>query len=94
MSELTFLHFPDESTAKKATGWWSKSKGWVMPTTSLQIAVRGVLYNDDGEYAEDGTVIKEPTVKQGFFIDVLYGEIPEKARGYIVTPVDPEFILA
>ncbi|EFA4476337.1 hypothetical protein [Escherichia coli] len=94
MSRLTYLRFPDEATARAATGWWSEGAGWIEPTPQLQIAVRGVLYNNDGEYAEDGTIITEPTAKPGFHIDVINGDIPEPSRQYIVTPDNPEFVLA
>lgn len=94
LSELTYLCFPDEKTAQAVTGWWSNEAGWAAPTKSLQFAVRGTLYNDDGEYDADGNVTKEPTQQAGFFIDVIYGDIPEAARHYIVTPSNPKYVLA
>ncbi|EMG9222362.1 hypothetical protein V5353_003459 [Enterobacter hormaechei] len=94
MSKLTYLHFPDEETAKEISGWWGAETGWVKPSKTLQIAVRGVLYNDDGEYGENGEVITEPTIIPGFHIDVIYGDISIDIQKYIVEPVNPYFILA
>jgi hypothetical protein len=92
---MQYLKFPDEATAKKSTGWWTKKSGWAAPTPTLQIAVRGVLYNNDGEYdPETGDVIREPTQRDGFFIDVIYGDIPQAARQYIIAPDHPDFVLA
>lgn len=92
---MIYLRFPDETTAQKVSGWWSKKSGWVAPTPSLQIAVRGVLYNDDAEYDPDTEeLIKEPSQKDGFFIDVIYGDIPQVAQNYIVIPANPDFVLA
>lgn len=92
---MTNLVFSDETTARTVTGWWSKKSGWVAPTPALQISVRGTLYNDDAEFdTETGRVIKEPSKKDGFFIDVLYGEIPVDAQRYIVSPDHPLFVLA
>ncbi|HHV9275768.1 TPA: hypothetical protein ACUSTA_001246 [Escherichia coli] len=95
MNKLTYLFFPDEKTAKITTGFWDKKAGcWAEPAKSLQFSVRGALYNADGEYAEDGSVIKEPTIRPGFYIDVIYGDIPQPARQYRVTPSTPEYVLA
>lgn len=91
---MKYLQFPDEKTARSVTGWWSKKAGWITPSPELQIAVRGVLYNDDGEYDSVGNTTKEPTALPGFHVDVIYGEIPEAAQQYIVTPSDPDFVLA
>lgn len=92
---MKYLQFPDEKVARSATGWWSKKAGWITPSPELQIAVRGVLYNDDGEYnANTGDVIKEPTAQTGYHIDVIYGAIPEAAQQFIVTPSAPDFVLA
>ncbi|HAZ7413386.1 hypothetical protein RSW05_11710 [Escherichia coli] len=91
---MIYLQFPDEATARTASGWWLKKSGWPAPTPELQIAVRGELYNDDGEYDNAGGVIKEPSTKDGFFIDVIYGDIPADARIFIVTPSHPDFVLA
>ncbi|EFI9520617.1 TPA: hypothetical protein OB850_002431 [Escherichia coli] len=92
---MIYLQFPDEATAKSTTGWWSKSAGWASPTPELQIAVRGVLLNNDGEYDPDtGEMIKEPSRKDGFFIDVICGYIPTEAQQYIVIPNHPYFVLA
>ncbi|MEF4449919.1 hypothetical protein U9Z59_01050 [Escherichia coli] len=91
---MIYLQFPDEATAKSTTGWWSKSAGWASPTPELQIAVRGVLYSDDGEYDADENVIKEPTLKDGYHIDVIYGLIPEAAQKFIINPSTPEYVLA
>ncbi|WP_407211905.1 hypothetical protein [Enterobacter hormaechei] len=92
---MIYLRFLDESAAKNATGWWSKEAGWITPSPELQIAVRGVLSNDDGEYNPNtGEVIQEPTVQPGYHIDVIYGAIPEEAQQFIVTPSDPDFVLA
>lgn len=91
---IKYLCFPDEFTARKTTGWWSKKSGWIAPTPQLQIAVRGVLYSDDGEYDADGNVIKEPTLKDGYHIDVIYGLIPEAAQKFIINPSTPEYVLA
>lgn len=90
---IKYLCFPDEFTARKTTGWWSKKSGWIAPTPQLQIAVRGVLYSDDGEYDADGNVIKEPTLKDGYHIDVIYGLIPEAAQKFIINPSTPEYVL-
>ncbi|QCT21770.1 hypothetical protein FEM41_19985 [Jejubacter calystegiae] len=92
---MRYLQFPDEPTAKKSTGWWSKKSGWIAPTPALQIAVRGVLYNDDGVYDETtGECITPPTQRPGFHVDVIYGDIPAAAQRYIVVPDDPDFVLA
>lgn len=92
---MQYLRFPDEATAKSVTGWWSKKAGWLTPSPSLQIAVRGVLYNNDGEYdAETGETIKEPSRKDGFYIDVIKGAIPVDAQKYIIKPDNPDFVLA
>ncbi|MEP9180089.1 hypothetical protein ABKT77_15130 [Enterobacter cloacae] len=91
---MKYLQFPDEKTARSATGWWSKEAGWIIPSPELQIAVRGVLYNSDGEYDEAGNVIKEPTLKDGYHIDVIYGLIPEAAQKFIINPSTPEYVLA
>ncbi|HEB4902547.1 hypothetical protein ACLET0_14415 [Escherichia coli] len=91
---MIYLVFPDEATAKKS-GWWSKESGWVAPTPTLQIAVRGVLYNDDGVYDDEtGECITPPTPRPGFHIDVIYGDIPAEAQQYIVAPEKPDFVLA
>ncbi len=94
MSRLTYLRFPDEATARAATGWWSEGAGWAVPTKSIQFSVRGALYNSDGEYDEAGNVIKEPTLKDGYHIDVIYGLIPEAAQKFIINPSTPEYVLA
>lgn len=92
---MQYLRFPDEATAKKLTGWWSKKAGWTDPSSSLQIVVRGTLYNDDGEYDPDTRkTIKEPSKRDCFFIDVIYGDIPAEAQQFIVTPEHPNFVLA
>lgn len=72
---MKYLAFPDEATAKKSTGWWSKKAGRAAPTPQLQIAARGVLYNDDGVYDDEtGECITPPTQQPGFHIDVIYGD--------------------
>lgn len=92
---MQYLRFPDEAIAKSSSGWWSKKAGWQSPTPMLQIVVRGTLYNDDGEYDPDTrATIKEPSKRDGFFIDVIYGDIPATAQQYIVTPTHPDFVLA
>ncbi|KLQ27233.1 hypothetical protein [Enterobacter hormaechei] len=92
---MIYLQFPDEATAKSSTGWWTKKSGWEAPTPELQIAVRGVLLNNDGEYDPLTTeVIKEPSKRDGFFVDVIYGDIPAEAQQYIITPAHPDFVLA
>lgn len=92
---MQYLKFPDEATAKSATGWWSKKAGWVAPTPELQIAVRGIVYNNDGVYdTETGECITPPTMLDGFYIDVLYGEILATAQPFIITPSKPSFVLA
>ncbi len=92
---MTHLVFPSETVARSATGWWSKKTGWPPPSLTLQISVRGVLYNDDAELdTETGKVSKEPSKRDGFFIDVIYGDIPAEAQGYIVSPNHPLFVLA
>lgn len=90
---MIYLQFPDESTARVTTGWWGKKSGWAAPTPALQIAVRGVQF-DDAEYDDSGNMTKPPAPQPGFHIDVIYGEIPEAARQYIVTPAEPDFVLA
>lgn len=89
-----YLKFPDEQTAIKCCPEWRTGKRWIQPTLRTEIAVRGTLYNDDGEYDEDGSTIKQPTPKVGFFIDVIRGEIPEAARQYVVHPATPDFVLS
>lgn len=92
---MIYLVFPDEATAKKLTGWWSKKYGWAAPTPELQIAVRGVLYNNDGVYDDDTSeCITPPTPRPGFSVDVIYGDIPPAAQRYIVEPAAPDFVLA
>lgn len=91
---IKYLCFPDEFTARKTTGWWSKKSGWIAPTPQLQIAVRGVLYSDDGEYDADGNVTTQPKALPGFHVDVIYGVIPEAAQKFIINPSTPEYILA
>ncbi|MCD1124826.1 hypothetical protein LPW36_02045 [Jinshanibacter sp. LJY008] len=88
-----YLRFTDEETAKRCCPEWLDGDNWMQPTLHTEIAVRGTLYNDDGEYDEEGNTIKEPTQKVGFFVDVIRGEIPSAARQYIVHPTTPDFIL-
>ncbi|WP_276851024.1 hypothetical protein [Enterobacter oligotrophicus] len=91
---MQYLKFPDEATARATTGWWSDDS-WIQPSPRLQIAVRGVLYNSDGIYDnETGACLTPPTAREGFHIDVLYGDVPQAAQVYIVTPKKPDFVLA
>ncbi|WP_228723052.1 hypothetical protein [Limnobaculum xujianqingii] len=91
---MRYLRFPDERTAIKCCPEWFTAGNWTQPTLRIEIAVRGTLYNDDGEYDEKGNTIKEPTKKVGFFIDVIRGDVPEAAKEYIVSPTTPDYILA
>ncbi|WP_228723059.1 hypothetical protein [Limnobaculum xujianqingii] len=90
---MRYLRFPDERTAIKCCPEWLDGDNWIQPTLRIEIAVRGTLYNNDGEYDEKGNTIKEPTKKVGFFIDVIRGEIPTAAQQYLVNPATPDFVL-
>ena len=92
---MQYLKFPDETTARDVTGWWSENTGWLAPTKKLQFAVRGTLYNSDGVYDDEtGECLNPPTAREGYHIDVIYGDIPVAAQEYVVTPLNPDFVLA
>lgn len=93
-NKMKYFKFPDEETAKKTTGWWSREDGWVKPSIRLEIAVVGVLLNNDGKYDEEGNLSRAPTEKDGFHINMIRGEVPEILKEYQVFPEKPSYILA
>ncbi|WP_228723048.1 hypothetical protein [Limnobaculum xujianqingii] len=90
---MRYLRFPDERTAIECCPEWFTAGNWIQPTLRIEIAVRGTLYKDNGEYDEDGNVVTPPTPKDGFFVDVIRGEVPLAAQQYIVYPTTPDFVL-
>lgn len=90
---MRYLRFPDERTAIKCCPEWLVNGDWIQPTLRTEIAVRGTLYNDDGVYDDEGNTVTPPTVKDGFFIDVIRGVIPKAAQQYLINPATPDFVL-
>lgn len=98
-----YLKFPNESEANQiiftevATEWDDTDPENPIPTDFEQIPnyrnidILGTLYNDDGQYDEEGNVITEPTPKEGWHINirVLEGESIEPLLPYSIHPESP-----
>ena len=52
----------------------------------MSIDVIGDLYRDDAEYGPEGDVIKAPTKRDGFHVNVTPDEVNENRAPFVVNP--------
>lgn len=64
---------------------------WVKDTHSYSLDLIGTIYNDDGEFDEDGEVIKAPTVIKGYHANIRCKEsIAQLIDKSVILDIDPK----
>lgn len=67
---------------------YQQEEGFWVPKKGFDVVVIGEAYRNDGEYSEDGDLIKEPTQCTGFMIDFL-GEMPKELEPFAIEVKQP-----
>lgn len=89
----TFLRFPDEARAIACMGcWYDPENGWGAPRDGWAVDVLGTIYTE-GEYDAEGNVIAAPAPLPGWHLNIM-GEVPDKARPFVVEPTTPRRVFA
>lgn len=91
----TFFRFPDEATciaALDAAGLVNEDGGYITASHNHALDVIGTIPRG-GEWDEDGNVITEPTVLEGWHVNYR-GEVPDAWLQYAVWPQSPARIWA
>ena len=86
----TFFRFPDEATgiaALDAAGFVNEDGGYITASHNHALDIVGTI-SRGGEWDEDGNVITEPTVLDGWHVNYR-GEVPDEWLQYAVTPENP-----
>jgi hypothetical protein len=86
----TFFRFPDEATAKaalEAAGLLTEDGDPITASHNHALDVVGTI-SRGGEWDEDGNVITEPTVLDGWHVNYS-GELPDGWEQYAVQPQQP-----
>jgi hypothetical protein len=83
-----YLRFPNEATAKTVLANYLTEDGtWITASHSHALDVIGTITRG-GEWDEDGNVITEPTVLDGWHVN-LRGNVPDGWDVYAVWPERP-----
>ena len=83
-----YLRFPDEATAKTVlTDYLTEDDTWITASHSHALDVIGTITRG-GEWDDEGNVITEPTVLDGWHVNYC-GDVPEEWLQYAVWPEQP-----
>lgn len=85
-----YLRFPSEQIAIScfvAAQMADENASIILCTHDYAIDIIGTI-TEGGEYGEDGEVIKEPQVVEGWHVN-FKGELPEEWKPFCVEPATP-----
>jgi hypothetical protein len=83
-----YLRFPDEATAKTVLAdYLAEDDTWITASHSHALDVIGTITRG-GEWDDEGNVIAEPTVLDGWHVNYC-GDVPDEWLQYAVEPQSP-----
>lgn len=91
MIKIAKYKFDTEKQAKKKIqqlGVAEDEEGNEYPTHNHTIVHIGRIVEQEGEYNENGEVVKEPILSEGYHIDVLWVDLEDHPRGWKKYNVD------
>jgi len=84
----TYLRFSDEATAKTVLAdYLAEDDTWITASHSHALNVIGTITRG-GEWDDEGNVIAEPTVLDGWHVNYC-GDVPDEWLKYALEPQNP-----